>query len=359
MMHLLLLVALTFPLVVSAKRHGGNWCRPAVGCAKIAVESGESLEALVGALNTSTWPVERLDVSEVPVSKTFMAALSAVVRAGTLRELYMASCFVDDEDAVDLAAALADPKSQLAVIDIRDNSIGNAGAVAIAKALNNHTRELHLEKNPRVGMAGAVAFADLLDRVPNIAHHFSFGQFGNSVSVNDALLAKPPALASDELFYYDELYNKYATVCTGTALGPCQWPPCALLKHAGLLPILTRECTEVQARARAVGVTNETAGSAFLTFMRTDPAGILARAVRRHLESRPVDTFVMQRPAAVAPVQAALVLVPETPAAKAFEFSLPKESGPSAAKPAAESKPLSSAGSSWADLWASRSGDRG
>jgi hypothetical protein len=44
-------------------------------------------EALVGALNTSTWPVERLYIPEVPVSKTFVAHRYRVYRNLTIFEL--------------------------------------------------------------------------------------------------------------------------------------------------------------------------------------------------------------------------------------------------------------------------------
>lgn len=291
-MHFVLLVALAVVPIVSAKKRSGSWCKPNPDCARIAIESVEELNNLKDILKKSTKPLEKLDVSDVLLPKNFVKMFTSILRVGSLQELYIAGCHIDDNIGVEIGTALSDSITHLAVLDIRGNALGNSGAISIAKALNNRTRDLHIESNPRIGMTGAIAFADLLDRAPNIANHFTFGGFGGNISISESLIAQAPPLSTGELFYYDELYNKYAKNCNESNGGPsCQWPQCALLKHAGLLPSLSRECAEVQARAKSARVVNVPSVSAFLSFMQTDPSGILARAVRRHRDIHPADAL--------------------------------------------------------------------
>ena len=83
-----------------------------------------------------TVPVKKLRIQSAPVTKD---AIATIAYCSTITELYMADSDLKDEDAKEIADAVAQSKS-IEVLDISGNDFSDSGCLLFLAALNKNTR---------------------------------------------------------------------------------------------------------------------------------------------------------------------------------------------------------------------------
>jgi hypothetical protein len=128
-------------------------------------------EALCGLLGGGdTFELRHLELSYMAIGRRAWYALhdSVLLQSRSLQQLILRAVGLDDAMTASLAEWLSDGAS-VNVLDLRDNTIGCVGAVALAKALTEGAVSFCNLAGNRIGRGGRLALADAIrDRTANI-----------------------------------------------------------------------------------------------------------------------------------------------------------------------------------------------